>query len=162
MTSTKRILSIIAIVAIVVSMLSVFTITASAATGKSNKYNVFTSKTITIKTEKSGSPYITFESIGNASYSYGAKPAILSLKVYNHSTRKTEWLRVTGYRSKVTKSVSSKLSLKRNTTYTVTIGYIWDKNINYGKFMKGLTNYTGWYEGQWRIKKTNRLNYSIK
>ena len=144
--------------AIVVSLMSVFATSASAATGKSKSYDVFKTKTITVTTEKSGSPYITFKSTGTGSYDYGAEAPILSLKVYNKKTGTTKWYRVTG--SRVFESVSSKLSLNKNTTYIITISYIYS-DINWGTYGIGMFKKTGYYQGYWQITKTNKLSYSF-
>jgi lipopolysaccharide export LptBFGC system permease protein LptF len=162
MTLTKRFLSITVIIATLLSMLSAFSISASAATGKSKGYGAFQSKTITVTTNKSGSPYMTFTSTGTASYQgSGAKAPILSLKVYNHNTKKTQYYRVTGSRF-FGNSVSSKLKLNKNTKYTVTVGYIYDKSINWGTYGIGMYKKSAWYDGTWKITATSNLNYNIK
>lgn len=160
LTKTKRFLSITLIIATLLSMTSIFSLTASAATGKSDTYNAFAQKSITITTNKSGSPYMTFKSTGTSSYQHGAKAPILSLKVYNHSTRKTEYYSVTG--SRTFASVSSKLKLNKNTKYTVTVSYKYNKSVNWGKYGTGMYEKTGWYDGTWQISATNKLNYTIK
>lgn len=157
---TKRLLSITLIIATLLSMTSIFSLTASAATGKSKTYDVFTPKSITITTDKSGSPYMTFKSTGTSSYNYGAKAPILSLKVYNHSTKKTEYYSVTG--SRIFASVSSKLKLNKNTKYTVTVSYKYNKSLNWGTYGTGMYEKTGWYDGFWQITATKKLSYTIK
>lgn len=158
MKSLKKILVSVLILACVVSA---FAIPANAATGKSKSFDVFTSKTITITTNNSGSPSMTFKSTGTSSYNgSGAKAPILSLKVYNHSTKKTEWLRVTG--SRLLSSVSSKLKLNKNTKYTVTVGYIYDKSINWGTYGIGMYKKAAWFDGLWQITSTSNLSYTIK
>lgn len=161
MTIIKRFISSTMALTILLSMFSVFGVTANAASGKSKKYDAFTSKTITITTLNSGSPSMTFKSTGTASYQgKEAKAPILSLKVYNHKTKKTTYYRITGNRC-FGNSISSKLKLDKNTKYSVTVGYIFDKSINWGTYGIGDYKTTGWYQGNWQITATNKLNYSI-
>ena len=159
MKKTRRFASLCAVMAVIMLMTSLLCVPASAATGKSKSYSVFTSKTISVTTNKSGA-YMTFKSTGTGSYQYGAEAPILSLKVYNHKTGETRFYRVTGTRW--TDSVSSKLKLNANTTYTVTVSYIYDKSINWGTYGSGMYRKTGWYDGTWRITATKNLTYSIK
>lgn len=159
MVKTKRIAILSAIMAVIMLMVPILSISVSAATGKSKTFNATQSKTITITTSKSGSPYITFESIGTGSYQYGAKAPILNLKVYNHKNGTTQYYRVTG--SRIFNSVSSKLKLNPNTKYTVTVSYIYDKKLNWGTYGSGMYETTGWYNGQWRITSTKNLSYSF-
>ena len=158
MTKAKRFASLSIVMTVIMLMTTLFAVPAGAATGKSKSYDAFTSKTITITTNKSGA-YMTFQSTGTGSYQYGAEAPILSLKVYNHKTRTTQYYRVTG--SRWFESVSSKLKLNANTSYTVTVGDIYDKSINWGTYGTGMYCKTGWYNGTWRITETKILNYKI-
>lgn len=158
MKTFKKLLAIL-LVACCISSVCALSVNA-ATTGKSKSYNVFTSKVITITTNKSGSPSMTFKSLGTSSYNgSGAKAPILSLKVYNHSTKKTEWYRVTGTR--IFSSVSSTLKLNKNTKYTVTVGYIYDKSINWGAYGIGMYKKAAWFDGTWQITSTANLTYTI-
>ena len=159
MTRAKRFASLSIVMVVIVLMNTLLSVPASAATGKSKSYSVFTSKTITVTTTKSGA-YMTFKSTGTGSFQYGAEAPILSLKVYNHKNRTTQYYRVTG--SRWCESVSSKLKLNANTTYTITVGYIYDKSVNWGTYGMGMYRTTGWYDGTWRITATKNLNYKIK
>lgn len=159
MTKTRRFAGLSIALVLITLMTTLFAVPVSAATGKSKSYDAFTSKTITITTTKKGA-YMTFKSTGTGSFQYGAKAPILSLKVYNHNTGKTQYYRVTG--SRWYDSVSSKLKLNANTTYTVTVGYIYNKNLNWGTYGSGMYRTTGWYDGTWRITATKNLNYTIR
>ena len=159
MTKTRRFAGLSIALVLITLMTTLFAVPVSAATGKSKSYDAFTSKTITITTTKKGA-YMTFKSTGTGSFQYGAKAPILSLKVYNHDTGKTQYYRVTG--SRWCDSVSSKLKLNANTTYTVTVGYIYNKSLNWGTYGSGMYRTTGWYDGTWRITATKNLNYTIK
>ncbi len=163
MTKCKRLISVVSIISVLTMFLSVFSISASAATGKSKKFGVFQTKVITVSTQSKGSPSITFKSIGNSSFEgKNAKPAILSLKVYNHSNRTTKYYRVTGPRW-YGNSISSKLSLNKNTKYTLTVSYIYDRSINWGKNIGiGMYKHDGYYDGLWMISASNRCTYTIR
>ena len=161
MKNVKRILSVVLLIVLMMSVCSTFAMPVSAATGKSRKYDVFATKTIVVTTEKKGSPYITFKSTGDGTSSYGAKAPILSLKVFNHKTGKTQFYRVTGARW-IGSSVSSKLKLDRNTKYTITVSYLYDRKLNWGTYGTGLCQRTGWFQGLWQITSSSRLSYTIK
>ena len=159
MTKTKKFAGLSIVLVLITLMTTLFAVPVSAATGKSKSYNAFTSKVITITTTQSGA-YMAFQSTGTGSYQPGAKAPIMSLKVYNHKSRTTQYYRITGTRW--SNSVSSKLKLNANTTYTVTVGYIYDKSINWGTYGSGIYRTTGWYNGDWKITATKNLNYSIR
>lgn len=160
MKTVKRIFSVTIAAAVLLSLLSAFA-AASAATGKSKNYGAFQSKTFTVTTSNTGSPCMVFSSTGTASFQgSGAKAPILSLKVLNHCTGKIEYYRITGCRF-WGNSVSSTLKLARNTTYSVTVGYIYDKEINFGTYGIGMYKKTDWYDGTWTVLATKNLSYAV-
>ncbi len=161
MTKTKHFMVLSLIMALITLFSTMFCLPASAASGKSKSYSAFTTKVITVTTNKKGSPSITFKSVraGDGEQMGGEAP-FLSLKVYNHSTRKTQYYQVKGTRW--FDSVTSTLKLNANTKYTITVSYLYNKSLNWGSFVSNLRKQSGWYDGDWQISATKNLSYSIK
>ena len=157
----KKFKKIIALVLTVCSLLTVCAVSASAAT---KGYDAFKTRTITIQTNDKAlvSHSITFKSAGD---NVGGKPPILSLEVYNYSTKKTSYYRVTGPRyGTLGDTISSTLKLDRNTKYKVTVSYLYDKSLNWGTYPRvGGGKESKWYPGTWYITGTKNLkSYSVK
>ena len=155
-----KLISILCILATLFSMTSIFAVSASAASSKS--YDCDVAKVITVKTSSGGltKPSITFKckadkEFGNRGISSSAP--IMSLKIYDHTTKTTTWKRITGCGS----TISSTLKLERNRTYTITVSYIFDKSLNYNAIRVG--GGKAWAEGTWYIASTNKVNsFSIR
>ena len=154
----KRVLSFAMVLVLVCSIFSVFTVSASAA----SVYDCDKSRTITVQTMSGGlaKPSITFKC--KADKEYGSKGISnyapkMSLKVYDHKTGKTTWKQITGSGS----NISSKLTLERGRKYTITVGYIFTKSVNYNAICVG--GGKTWAEGTWWISSTSRLSsYKVK
>lgn len=144
----------------IMTLLSTFAVSASAASSKS--YDCDVARVITVKTGSGGltKPSITFKckadkEFGDRGISNSAP--IMSLKIYDHTTKTTTWKRITGWGS----SISSTLKLERNRTYTITVSYIYDKSLNYNAIRVG--GGKAWAEGTWYIASTNKVNsFSIR
>lgn len=157
---TKRFVSLLCIATLLMSMTSIFAVSASAASSKS--FDCDFTRVITVRTGSGGltKPSITFKckadkEFGDRGISNSAP--IMSLKIYDHTTKTTTWKRITGWGS----SISSKLTLKRNRTYTITVSYIFDKSLNYNAIRVG--GGKAWAEGTWYIASTNKVNsFSIR
>lgn len=153
----SKVLSLTLVLTILASMFSVFGIQASAA----STYKCMSTKTITITTKNSCfTPSMTFKckaakEFGSDGISnYAPK---MSLKIYDHTTGKTSWARVTGTGA----NISSTLKLARNHKYTVTVSYLYDANVNKNALRVG--GGKGWADGTWWISSTSNIkSYSIK
>lgn len=152
-TKITKILSLSIVVVMLTSMISAFGITASAA----STYSAMSTKQITVYTSSSWTtPSITFKC--NADY-YGGSPYApkLSLKIYDHSTGKITWARVTG----TGRSISSTLRLEKNRKYTVTVSYLYNASVNKNALQAG--GGSGWAKGNWYISSTRNIrSYSIR
>ena len=156
---TKRILSLGIVLAIIITIVSSMSLTVSAAS--SRYYDCDVARTITVKTDNSlTKPSIKFtckadKEFGSRGISnYAPK---MSIKVYDHKTGITTWKRITGTGS----NISSTLKLERNRTYTITVSYIFEKNLNYNAFRVG--GGKAWAEGTWRIASTHKISsFSVR
>ena len=159
MTKTKRFISFAMVMLVIASMFTTFSISASAA----SQYDCHKARTITVTT-KSGTkwnskPTITFKckaakELGD--YGISNKAPIMSLKVYDHTTRRTSWYRITGSGA----TISSKLRLEHGRKYTITVSYIYE-SLNKNAIRVG--GGKGWADGNWWISSTSRINsYKIK
>jgi hypothetical protein len=157
---TKRLVSLLCVVATLLSMTSIFAVSASAASSKS--YDCDVARVITVKTGSGGltKPSITFKCKADKEFGsrgISSSAPIMSLKIYDHTTKTTTWKRITGWGS----SISSTLKLERNRTYTITVSYIYDKSLNYNAMRVG--GGKAWAEGTWYIASTNKVNsFSIR
>ena len=160
MKKHSNIIRALSIFLCIMTLLSTFAISASAASSKS--YDCDVARVITVKTGSGGltKPSITFKC--KADKEFGSRgisnsAPIMSLKIYDHTTKTTTWKRITGWGS----SISSKLTLERNRTYTITVSYIYDKSLNYNAIRVG--GGKAWAEGTWYIASTNKVNsFSIR
>lgn len=156
---TKRIFSLAIVVVMLFTIISSMCLSVSAATSKTT-YDCKITRVITVKTGKSRStPYIKFACEGDRwckGYSKSDAP-IMSLKVYDHSTKATSWKRISGNGT----YISSTLTLEKNRMYTITVSYIYNRSLNFDYFdiAVGKT----WNIGHWYVSSTRNVSsYSIK
>ena len=148
---------IIALLICCLTLIPVFTIGASALTvAPLSKYDSKTSKTFVAVTGKSKGS-ITFYSMKDTTQP-GTKAPIMLLTVYNQTKTKTEYKYVTGVRW-FGSQISSTLKLDKNTTYRITVSYLYDKSENWGTYGYGglFGKTTGWYEGYWWISNVSKV-----
>ncbi|MBQ8005514.1 MAG: InlB B-repeat-containing protein, partial [Clostridia bacterium] len=69
-----------------------------------------------------------------------------------NTTKETTYARITGTGA----SISSTLKLEENSSYVVTVSYIYDESINKNALKIGGGN--GWADGEWWISSTNNIN----
>ena len=151
MKKMTRMISFVMVLVMMFTMISSICCTVSAASA----YDCKITRTITVKTGNGKTtPSIKFtckpdKELKNIGISAFAPK--MSLKIYDHTTGKTTWKRITGYFT----TISSTLKLEKNKTYTITVSYLYDAKLNKNSAIVGGGN--GWVNGTWCISSTKNI-----
>ncbi|MBE6700396.1 MAG: CHAP domain-containing protein [Ruminococcaceae bacterium] len=145
----KKLLAAILVITMVLPGITVFADDTTYSCMETKYISVVTGNGILL------SPSLTFKC--DAAKEFGSDgisnyAPIMQLTIYNNDTKETTYARITGTGA----SISSTLKLEDNSSYIVTVSYIYDESINKNAFKVGGGD--GWADGDWWISSTNNIN----